>query len=395
MRLSSRVLSVALVSAVLVLPTASVADRADRAAAVEQRGTTSLTAPIVQPGRGDAPSARAQVLGSVSFKPAEKGRRVVVERRTATSDWEKVTTVRQDGAGVARFTAAPTSPTGEAYTYRGVALRAAGLPKFAAAEESTARWQPAFTDEFSGSTLSPQWADRASDATSRTCATVGDPRARSIGGGTLKLRAMLDPQRRDRRCRVSGTKLRYYLNGQVSTGHLDGIADDFTYGTFSARLKFPASRGQHGAFWMQPTKGASDEGTAAASGAEIDVVEFFGKGYRKGGLASFLYNYGVLDRSGDPVKIGGMAPKATRMLPARDAWWKRFHVFSVEWTPNSYTFMVDGRPHFRTTRGVSGVDEYLILSMLTSDWELLQAKRLGISPHGAMQVDWTRVWQRP
>ena len=115
----------------------------------------------------------------------------------------------------------------------------------------------------------------------------------------------------------------------------------------------------------------------------------------EGGLASFLYNYGVLDRSGDPVKIGGMAPSATRMLPQGDAWWKRYHVFSVEWTPNSYTFMVDGRPHFRTKRGVSGVDEYLILSMLTSDWELLQAKKLGISPGGAMQVDWTRVWQRP
>jgi beta-glucanase (GH16 family) len=396
MRLPSRVLSVALVSAVLTLPTASVADRAERTAAqqVEQRGTTSLTAPVVQPGRGDAPSDRALVQGSVSFKPAEKGRRVVVERRTATSDWQKVTTVRQDRAGVARFTGAPTSSTGEAYVYRGVALRAPGLPKFAATEESTTRWQPQFTDEFSGSVLDPRWADRASEAASRKCSTVGDPRARAIGGGTLKLRAMLDPQRKDDRCRVSGKKLRYYLNGQVSTDHLDA-AGDFTYGTFAARLKFPANRGQHGAFWMQPTKGASDEGTAAASGAEIDVVEFFGKGYQKGGLASFLYNYGVLDRSGDPVKIGGMAPSATRMLPRGDAWWKRFHVFSVEWTPNSYTFMVDGRAHFRTKRGVSGVDEYLILSMLTSDWELLQAKKLGISPGGSMQVDWTRVWQRP
>lgn len=396
MRLSSRVLSVALVSAVLVLPTASVADRADRAATpqVEQRGTTSLTAPIVQPGRGHAPSDRALVLGSVSFKPAEKGRKVVVERRTATSEWAKVTTVRQDRTGVARFTAAPATSTGEPYTYRGVALRAPGLPKFAASEESTATWQPAFTDEFSGSTLSPQWADRVSAASSRKCSTVGDPRARSIGGGTLKLRAILDPERRDRRCKVSGKKLRYYLNGQVSTDHLDALGD-FTYGTFSARIKFPANRGQHGAFWMQPSKGASDEGTAAASGAEIDVVEFFGKGYQKGGLASFLYNYGVLDRSGDPVKIGGMAPKATRMLPAGDAWWKRYHVFSVEWTPSRYTFMVDGRPHFTTKRGVSGVDEYLILSMLTSDWELLQAKKLGVSPGGAMQVDWTRVWQRP
>ncbi len=395
MRISSRAMPAALLSAVLVLPTASVADRVDQTAArqADQRGTTSLTAPVVQPGRGDAPSDRALVQGSVSFTPAEKGRRVVVERRTEATEWVKVTTVSQDSAGVARFTGAPTSATGEPYLYRGVALRAPGLPEFAASEESTARWQPAFTDEFSGSVLSPQWADRASESASRECSTVGDPRARSIGGGTLKLRAILDPGRRESRCKVAGENLRYYLNGQISTDHLDATGD-FTYGTFAARIKFPANRGQHGAFWMQPTKGASDEGTAAASGAEIDVVEFFGKGYQQGGLASFLYNYGVRDRSGDPVKIGELAPAATRMLPTGDAWWKRYHVFSMEWTPNSYTFMVDGRPHFRTKRGVSGVDEYLILSMLTSDWELLQARKLGVSPGGATQVDWTRVWQR-
>ena len=34
------------------------------------------------------------------------------------------------------------------------------------------------------------------------------------------------------------------------------------------------------------------------------------------------------------------------MLPRGDAWWKRYHVFTLEWTPRSYTFSVDGRVHW-------------------------------------------------
>ena len=206
--------------------------------------------------------------------------------------------------------------------------------------------------------------------------------------GTLRLQVRLNPAKRNRTCRVDGERLRYYLNGQVSTQH---VPHAFTRGTFAARIKFPRQRGQHGGFWMQPVRSRYLPGRPARSGAEIDVVEFFGKGYPEGGLASFLYNYGI-ERG--TKKIGGVWPRATRMLGRRDAWWKSYHVFSLEWTERSYTFSVDGRVHWRTGRGVSGIDEYLILSMLTSDWELLQAKRLGIRPRGTMKVDWVRVWQR-
>ena len=82
------------------------------------------------------------------------------------------------------------------------------------------------------------------------------------------------------------------------------------------------------------------------------------------------------------------------MLPRRDAWWKRFHVFSLEWTEGAYRFSVDGRQHSVLTRGVTSVDEFLILGLMTSAWELKQAKRLGIRPGGTMQVDWVRVWQK-
>lgn len=368
------------------------------AAAAPQRGSTSLSAPIVQPGRRDASSTKARLTGTVKFRPIRRGRPVIIQRRVPGGPWRKVAKRRQNGAGVVQFTAAAHTSGGTPYSYRGVARRWRGTRQFASRERSAATWSPVFREEFRGRSLGPQWRDRPAPSSSRKCSRVGDPRARSVGRGTLKLRVRLNPDRRGRTCRIrrgpDKGRYRYYLNGAVSTAHLPVGEGAFTRGTFAARIKFPRPRGQHGAFWLQPRQGQSDHGTAANSGAEIDVVEFFGQGYPQGGLASFLYNYSVRDRRGDLVKIGGMMPRATRMLPRRDAWWKRFHVFSLEWDRRSYTFSVDGRPHFRTRRGVSGVDEYLILSMLTSDWELRQAKRLGIRPRGTMQVDWARVWQK-
>ena len=71
----------------------------------------------------------------------------------------------------------------------------------------------------------------------------------------------------------------YYLNGHIST---DGRFD-FRWGFAAARIKFPRSQGQHGSFWMQPSPNET------TTGAEIDVVEYFGDGRKDGGLAHFLY----------------------------------------------------------------------------------------------------------
>ena len=45
-------------------------------------------------------------------------------------------------------------------------------------------------------------------------------------------------------------------------------------------------------------------------------------------------------------------------------------MFSVEWSPGGYVFRIDGRETWRTSAGVSRRPEYLILSLLSSDYEL-------------------------
>lgn len=364
------------------------------ATAATQSGVTSLSAPNVQPGKRPASSTKAQLVGTVRFSPARAGRSVQIQRSTDGLVWSNYGKPRkQNGSGVVTFTGPayrdlPAPLADAAYLYRGVAKATGGLARFESSPQSAAAWAPKFRDEFSGTSLGDNWVDRRPE--SKECAKVGDRRARKVARGTLRLMVKLDPRKKRRVCKTSYGKFRYYLNGQVSSQQADVGA--FTHGTYSARIKFHKNRGAHGAFWMQPVV-RRDRARPADAGAEIDIAEFFGRGYPQGGLASFVYNYAITKRH-KLVKIGGMAPAATRMLPRRDSWWTRFHVFSLEWTRSAYRFSVDGRVHSVLRRGVTSVDEYMILGLMTSAWELRQAQRAGVRPTGTMQVDWVRVWQQ-
>ena len=70
-----------------------------------------------------------------------------------------------------------------------------------------------------------------------------------------------------------------------------------------------------------------------------------------------------------------------------------YHVFSVEWTPTEYVFRIDGKETLRTSAGVSQTEEYLILSLLVSNFESLRVTSPDQLPQ-TMSVDWVRVWQK-
>ena len=119
------------------------------------------------------------------------------------------------------------------------------------------------------------------------------------------------------------------------------------------------------------------------------MIEWFGHPTRNGGLTSFIYH----PSKKGPVKVGDFIDKPDRFLSSKsDAWWKRYHVFSVEWTPQVYIFRIDGKESWRTTAGISGVKQFPILSLLSSDYELDDLggdKRL---PQ-RMYVDWVQFWE--
>ena len=198
----------------------------------------------------------------------------------------------------------------------------------------------------------------------RMCSRLS-PRARSVADGVLRMGVAHDPARAGQTCTWtlngrSGSHP-YMLNTQLYTGG----KFDFTYGYAAVRMKMHLDKGMHASFWMQPanwyTPGDPSKGT------EIDVVEFFGRTKKDSHIAAFLHWY---DSDNAHHKLGGKFPYANRLKKRAETWSNAYHVFSAEWTPEAIVFRVDGREFHRETEIVSRAPEYLLLSMLTSDYEL-------------------------
>ena len=359
------------------------AEAGDRGAPTPVR--LSRVPAVRQPGSGPARSPEPSGF-VVTVDPAVPGGDVVFEARRAGS-WEPVARGQADAAGWAWF---ERPDAARPRWYRATAAVPAGDPVSSRALRDVP-WRTVFRDEFAGTSLDEgRWAPRAvgvyNPEGSRQC-SKSDASVVSVANGTLRLQARRDPERIGQRCVTpeDGTH-GYYLNGHVAT---EGLFE-FRRGVAAARIKFQRPRGQHGAFWLQRGGHPVLPGDPGRSGAEIDVAEYFGDGYPEGGLASFVY---YVDRQGATRKVGGIRPRASSDLPAGDDWWRRYHVFSVEWTEQRYVFRVDGRETFRTTRGVSGVEQFLVLSLLTSDWELARLDPASLP--STMYVDWVRVWSPP
>ena len=342
---------------------------------------------IAQPGPGVSKAAKAKSAMSAVFKPARKGRTVALQRKMGAR-WVSVATRKQNGKGIAEFTA-PYKVKGKIALYRATAVKFRGQSKVTSKAVKTSKWGAAdFTDQFSGKSLSNKWTDRLQGyqpESSRKC-SMASPRARKVANGAVRLSVFDDPTR-GRDCSYEGTNYDWRLNGHIGTqGN-----KSFKYGYAAARMKFQPRRGQHASFWMQPEIREAEEGSAKKTGAEIDVIEWFGGGHPSGGLTSFIYHYpdnGALGVTGE--KVGGFIKKSGRF---GGDWAKRFHVFSVEWTPQRYIFRIDGQETFRTSKGVSGQQQFLILSLLSSDYELpLLGGDNKLPQH--MYVDWVRYWAR-
>jgi beta-glucanase (GH16 family) len=385
--------TVAAALAALTLSTA-VATISQASEAASQSATITVLPGIVQPGRSVANPDDALAAVVATFTPAKKGREVVLQRK-AGSKWVKVATGVQSRSGKVEF-AAPAQLKGKPVTYRAVAAKSSSLKPVASRSVATGTWGPAtFTDQFLGTALSGNWVHRMQfyqPESMRNC-SKGDPAATRVSSGTLKLMVVRDPSMPAGSCtayKKDGSvigQFDYRLNGHVST---DGHAY-LKYGVVAARIKFQPRQGQHASLWMQP-QNPTYIPNALQGGAEIDIIEYFGDGVKNGGLTSFIYNP---TPTGVPQKIGGWIKKPERFLSGKkDGWSKRYHVFSVEWSPTAYVFRIDGRETARITTGISGVAQFPILSLLSSDYELSKLKGDAHLPQ-AMSVDWIRFWQAP
>jgi hypothetical protein len=345
----------------------------------------AILPPVRQPGPAVAPSDAARSVVRVTLRPRTTGRPVELQRRVGLK-WRTIATKRLR-RGEARFPVVADRWS----VYRAVAASHRQRRVLPSRRVSETWGAPDFVDEFAGATLGPAWEHRIQFYNpwgGRGC-SKGSTEAVSVAGGVLRLSSMPDPaahglcEARDARGQSLG-QFPYRLNGHVSTQQ----SADFLYGVAASRMRFPRSLGQHAAFWLQP-RGLLQVGTTPW-GAEVDIVEWYGARRNKNKLASAVHKPMP---DGTKHQIGGRIADPDRYLATRaDTWWDSFHVFSVEWTPTRYVFRIDGHEVWRTREGVSDVHEFLILSMLSNDFEL---PLVGSDPKPrTAEVDWVAFWER-
>ncbi|MCF6376237.1 glycoside hydrolase family 16 protein [Nocardioides KLBMP 9356] len=306
----------------------------------------------------------------------DEGTTVTLLAKTDGGDWDEVSEGETDADGHVALTSDTAGTlvvvTGDGDDAIGTEVDTSDAP------------EPTFTDEFDDADSvdggpDAKWRTRQQGRTGvRTCSHA-DPSAAEVTDGVLVLSVEEDPAGGE--CQLPGRRkmFPYRINGHVGTESIFG----FTYGYAAARIRTQSARGQHAAFWMQAV-GGQQPGGPKAGGAEIDIMEYFGDDHPEGGLTSFTY---FLDKAGKKQTLGGWLPDVDDL---GDDWAEKYHVFSVEWTPEEYVFRIDGQVTQRIEGETSGREEFLILSLLSSDYELPRFN--GELPE-TMEVDWARVWE--
>jgi beta-glucanase (GH16 family) len=365
--------------------TASAAPTESPATVVNDPAMLELRPPIGQDAGG-----HQLMPGIASFQPSKPGAAVTVERSTDGSHWTTAATGEQARDGTFTFqVSAITGSDGPSYR----ATSDSGNGPVTTATVHSSSWRQVWADNFDGDKLGPDWTVLPTGAyAGRTCATANASTG-TVQDGYAAIGIAHDPATTppvDSAICTSG-KL---LNAQFSTKN----SHTFTYGIFAARIKYQHAEGMHGSFWMLPggigpANPAPDN--PAQRGVEVDITEYFGDDFGAGTgngdyHAYVYYPKRQSDGTVKNVKTGG-AQDFTKYYPGSQPS-DGYHVYSVEWTPTEYIFRLDGVETSRLTIGISQRPEYLLLSLLTSDWEVPKLTASHIPSD--LSVDWVRAWQQ-
>jgi len=149
------------------------------------------------------------------------------------------------------------------------------------------------------------------------------------------------------------------INGTDTVHHAGMIEtkEHFTFGYYEARIKFDIEVGSWGAFWIMYNnfqRAFSEIDNPKETGVEIDIIEFVpvNDGY---GCYNLHWNgYGEFHKSvgSGQIKNGQLGG---------------YHIYSLLWTPEEYTFYIDGEKTWSSTNAISHVPEYVILSTEIED----------------------------
>jgi len=160
-----------------------------------------------------------------------------------------------------------------------------------------------------------------------------------------------------------------------------------TYGRFEVRAKLPAARGTWPAIWMLPDQNLYGNHGWPDNG-EIDIMEHVG------------YDPNVVHASTHCkayyFRINNQKTGVTRLPDATAA----FHVYAVEWTPETITAEIDGQLYFATRNEGTGWEAWpwdkpfhLLLNVAVGgEWGGQKGINEAVFPQ-QMVVDYVRFYQ--
>jgi beta-glucanase (GH16 family) len=189
-------------------------------------------------------------------------------------------------------------------------------------------FEPAWSDEFDGSSIDPsKWyvLDEHQDAWPETPWRRNWKRENAyLEDGALVLRTVREGDA--------------FSTGAVRTASPgEPTLFEQAFGRFEAKVRFPRQQGHWCAFWLMNVREGNLDGSGR-DGTEIDVME-------KAWLVDQAQHTLHWDGYGP---AHGTAEKVVKGLGLDDGGW---HVVRLDWYPDEYVFFVDGRETWRTDAG--------------------------------------------
>ena len=152
-----------------------------------------------------------------------------------------------------------------------------------------------------------------------------------------------------------------------------------TYGYWEVRAKLPQAEGINAAFWLMCDGAGHAEVAGGADGVEIDIIEAPHHDWQQVQHALHMDGYEAKHKTvGHPMDIPGIYD---------DQW----HTFSLVWTPENYTFYIDGEKTWSMFgMWICHVPCYAKLTVSVGGW----AGELDptLTPVQGMAVDYIKVY---
>lgn len=259
-------------------------------------------------------------------------------------------------------------------------------------------WKLVLDSDFDSGSLPKPWRHRQTDvyeAGGRWCSA---PRKANVdlAGGSIEL-TMSRASKATTRSVSAEARRKQRRAGQEVVGCPEGVFDNamvstegrfaIETGVVAARVKFPVEQGAHAGVWLQ-----------SPQGQELDMIETFGFGR---GITNIVHV------AGRKIPAEGRDGYVAVETVADPQWWARWHTVSLEWTRSRVIFRVDGEVTRNLAVKTRRADYFLVLSLLSSDWETYRANAPDSRPGSgvaledvsapdlpfSMQVDWVRAWE--